>query len=461
MPLEKIAALHQFRDACYMKSGAQTPVWLLPIPMEEAYLLYRRNYGDMVQGMMTEDPDSYDTMDQSTCAMDLSIARNNVRLVSEQGPMVQVEPWGDHCSRLRKWTLARKGAGLKTSINPRCIAFNGEKMVFLDVEQFEDHDGHPMDKPDTPMDEPDTPDVQAMSDDAEEVQEVQNRKLRKQTIARADQVDVLHLWETQRLESKRLRNMLRPRDYQTWVKWLNCDPAFKWRAVSQPYNCDVCDNAHLTRTDHRVINKRHVQLELEGKRGTSEFMEVNGKLDKSAKKLDALNRHHRQYENQRPFIRILEDALPDRTDTEWHIIVFEDFVAQYNYRKKKVANLVFTVKWRDRAGTLQYKYIDNFCSDKSQSADATYVVTCWQAHLRYNQLQKELARLNGADANNNAQSPEAAKIRDALKKLDGYDGYWKEFAGVTHVTRTGDNGGHLLNKLSWLTSSRLVSIYTA
>ena len=29
-----------------------------------------------------------------------------------------------------------------------------------------------------------------------------------------------------------------------------------------------------------------------------------------------------------------------------------------------MSNLVFTIKWRDKAGQLQYKYIDNFCSDE-------------------------------------------------------------------------------------------------
>jgi hypothetical protein len=42
---------------------------------------------------------------------------------------------------------------------------------------------------------------------------------------------------------------------------------------------------------------------------------------------------------------------------------------------------------------------------------------------------------------------EASTILTELAVLDEFDGFWTEFKGVTHITRTGDNGAHLLNSL--------------
>jgi hypothetical protein len=69
------------------------------------------------------------------------------------------------------------------------------------------------------------------------------------------------------------------------------------------------------------------------------------------------------------------------------------------------------------------------------------------AHLRYNELQHELAH-------GKLQAGRRTKIKADLEKLCSYDGYWTEFKGVTHITRTGDNGGHLLNRyLAWFEST--------
>ena len=100
-----------------------------------------------------------------------------------------------------------------------------------------------------------------------------------------------------------------------------------------------------------------------------------------------LEQHKMQLAHQRVYLQEQEKALPPKSKDVFKVIVYVDFVAQYNYKKKKVANLVFTIKWRDENNQLQYKYLDNFCSDKTQKADAMYVQSTWTFHLRANYLR--------------------------------------------------------------------------
>ena len=224
-----------------------------------------------------------------------------------------------------------------------------------------------------------------------------------------------------------------------------CNDSQRFRAISTPYDCDTCNNAYIVRKDHADLLAHWKALKDAGMELNAEYLETNYALNQAANKLDVLNRHMLQYANQRPFIQKLEsDGLEWRTAHKWKILVYEDFVASYNYKKKKVANLVFTIKWRDSKGRLQYKYIDNFCSDNTQSADACYVLTCWQAHLRFN-LLKKIQREN--------PSQFSGELERELMQIESFDGYWREFENVTDIVRTGDNGGHLLNKLlCWFAS---------
>ena len=348
--MEKAAGLEHAKGLMSMKSGTAHPVWLLPIPLEAAYLAYRRDFASILQEMIDSAPGVFEPTGSAK-----STPMHNIQLVMTQGCNVPVEPWKTHLGRIKTWTENRKAAGLETSINPRCIAFHGERMTFIDVEMSDDSDCsmEMLDESDDPVDSTSAP---APSEDSTTAPTApaRNRKLSRK-VDRADQVDILLKWQAVINESRALRNHLRPRSYKTWRKWLDYDPDINWRAVSQPYNCDICDGAHLTRADYRILWKRHVALAVKKRTDQAEYLEVNAKLNKAASKVDALNRHMRQWKNQRPYVRVLEDNLPARTATEWHIIVFEDFVAQYNFRKKKVANLVFTVKWRDANGKLQYK----------------------------------------------------------------------------------------------------------
>jgi hypothetical protein len=113
---------------------------------------------------------------------------------------------------------------------------------------------------------------------------------------------------------------------------------------------------------------------------------------------------------------------------------------------------VFTIKWRDAEGKLQYKYVDNFVSDKTKSSDACYVVTVWKAHLRSRWLRHQLGK----------KSEDVAKRKlliTELKQLDSFDGYFDEFKHVTDIIRTGDNGGHLLNKACMFFESTVMEEY--
>jgi hypothetical protein len=153
-----------------------------------------------------------------------------------------------------------------------------------------------------------------------------------------------------------------------------------------------------------------------------------------------LEQHKMQLAHQRVYLQEQEKALPPKSKDVFKVIVYVDFVAQYNYKKKKVANLVFTIKWRDENNQLQYKYLDNFCSDKTQKADAMYVQSTWTFHMRANYLRHQL-RATGV------LSPETKQTYTEELEAIRLTGKRDEFAGVTHIIRTGDNGGHLLNRV--------------
>ena len=63
--------------------------------------------------------------------------------------------------------------------------------------------------------------------------------------------------------------------------------------------------------------------------------------------MSKLEQHRRQLACQRSYIRKREEGLPPRSLGEYRVVVYEDFVAQYNYRGGKVQNLVFTIKLKD------------------------------------------------------------------------------------------------------------------
>ena len=196
--------------------------------------------------------------------------------------------------------------------------------------------------------------------------------------------------EAQLQRSRTMNDQLRPRNYKTWKSIMLRNPNFRWRVIRQPYSCDVCTAAP------------EVEYTWEDAKETLRKAPLNSPARQNAvqrlflahKDMSKLEQHRAQLQNQRSFLRSAEDGLPPKSDLQFKVVVYVDFVAQYNYRKKKVANLVFTIKWRDERGQLQYKYVDNFCSDESQKADCMYVKCAWEFHLRANLLRYQLSNFS-------------------------------------------------------------------
>ena len=105
---------------------------------------------------------------------------------------------------------------------------------------------------------------------------------------------------------------------------------------------------------------------------------------------------------------------------------------------------------------MQSRYIDNFCSDKSATADCFYVVTVYKAHLRSRWLRRQLSLLPSSSA---FPCSRRANLQLQLDKIQAFEGFWDEFNNVTDVTRTGDNGGHFLNKVLTYFESTIESEY--
>ena len=143
---------------------------------------------------------------------------------------------------------------------------------------------------------------------------------------------------------------------------------------------------------------------------------------------ETIKRHLQQYQTQRQYLQERERNLPKKSPGDFRVIVYEDFVAQFDTNGQKVINLVFTFLWRDENGALQRKYINNFHTDgeknnkKLRKQDAPFVIQVWKFHLEIRKYQRE-----GDDTG----------LKVAISK-----GLSVEFSEVTHILRTGDSGSH-------------------
>ena len=143
---------------------------------------------------------------------------------------------------------------------------------------------------------------------------------------------------------------------------------------------------------------------------------------------ETIKRHLEQYSTQRQYLQERERNLPKKSPGDFRVIVYEDFVAQFDTKGQKVINLVFTFLWRDENGALQRKYINNFHTDgeknnkKKRKQDAPFVIQVWKFHLKIRKYQRA-----GDDA----------ALKAAVSK-----GLSVEFSEVTHILRTGDSGSH-------------------
>jgi hypothetical protein len=143
---------------------------------------------------------------------------------------------------------------------------------------------------------------------------------------------------------------------------------------------------------------------------------------------ETIKRHMEQYRTQRQYLQERERMLPKKSPGDFRVIVYEDFVAQFDTSGQKVINLVFTFLWRDENGALQRKYINIFHtdgktnSDKKRKQDSAFVIQVWKFHLEIRKYQRA-----GDDA----------ALKAAVSK-----GLSVEFSEVTHILRTGDSGSH-------------------
>ena len=401
------------KEQMFQKSGANTAVWLLPVSFENLYLAYRRSYFSIVLKALKAPGGIGETSSK--------VLLNNIKLVEEG--VVHAEPWTGLIKVLETRSVERKAANLPNRVNPRTIAYDATAECYIDVTH-----------------EAKRADLVAPSSSEGEY-----------TVP----LDDLHLKLQQDLAQSRVKNhLLRPRGLEAWKRFLKSDTTFRFRKITQPYPCDVCDNGPSVLRQLEDLQRRKQTLSPY----CADYLIVNRQLLYAQGQVKKLERHHRQLANQRPYIRWVEDGLPPKDETCFRVVVFVDFVAQYNFRKKKVNNFIMTIKWRDEGGNLQYKYVNNVCSDESKSADAVYALTCWDAHLKPIELRLQLQKLRNS-ANLQQDDATYQDILAQLNEIERFDGLWDEFRGVTEIIRTGDNGGHLLNRMVMKWESQVYGRY--
>lgn len=485
-PIEIAAMIWHAKHSGYMAvpSGSPTDVYALTTSMRTLYNKYRADFATVLDHVQAEfkerkgsrsssnddtfnDADDAPNRKTSTSGLQFNLQLRNKNTIS--GVTSIIEPDSEQLTSLRKFVHSRKRAGLSTMVACEVVVNDGGRLVLV-ARGAETHADSNKDLPQLNLLRAqelhkllevaglDWPDISRLR---EELYEVESQ-LKPKAQCRDHEKDLEEL-EQQRRRSQDYNDQLRPRSYKAWKKALRKHPeTFRWRGVRMPHSCPLCAEAPFAYMNYKDMLKRVYDMDAKII-NVAEFEKLS-RADKEARYHNParlallektlvlyrdcvrMERHSRQYANQRPFIKSLEETLPRWSDTEKKIVVYEDFVAQYNYLGKKVQNLVFTIKWRDKEGNLQFRYIDNICSDKTQKADCMYVLTCWKFLLRGAELRKRLAD-DGARAPSEPglSDPEKEEIRKELAEI----GVAKsdEFEGVTHIVRTGDNGAHLLNKI--------------
>ena len=394
IPGESEATIEHAKHRMHAKSGAGSDVFILPSQLKQLYVNYRASYYSIVERVQCH---LKATNSEASCRS--LTFRNNATLLS-QG-IVEVEPWSEHVASLKLWVGHRKAAGLSTVACLNLVVNDGGKMVVIDVGSIERADNN---------DSSSTPPV--------------------------DYATVPTQLEDQLKRSRTMNDQLRPRSYKTWKAIITDNEDFRWRQMLQPYSCDVCTAAPGVERQWETAQRAFY----DAVPNTPQQSLAISSMYWAYQDMSDLEQHKMQLAHQRVYLQEQEKALPPKSKDIFKVIVYVDFVAQYNYKKKKVANLVFTIKWRDENGQLQYKYLDNFCSDETQKADAMFVQSAWTFHMRANYLRHQLRATGVLSPETKQTYTEELEAIRLTRKRD-------EFAGVTHIIRTGDNGGHLLNRV--------------
>jgi hypothetical protein len=401
-PGEMYAVIEHAKEYMYVKSGAGSDIYMLPYSLKSLYVAYRRDFVKIQEVMTTQATLEH----QHTPSKTASAVYLNNQLLVAQG-ITDVEPWQEFITSLKLFVGKRRAANLSTKACTNLIVNNGGKMEVVEVKPPEQGADAIVDYRILPIE-----------------------------------------LEAKLQRSREKGDQLRPRGYKTWKALLGRNDLFHWKSIYMPYSCETCTGAYGVERQWIEAN----EAVLVADQASPEYTKAKSSLWDAYQGMSKLEQHKMQLKNQRAFIQTKEKNLPAKRPDLFKTMVYLDFVAQYNFQKKKVANLVFTVKWRDEAGNLQYKYIDNFCSDNTQKSDAMYVKCAWEFHLRPVYLRKQLATFGVlSPATRTLYEEELAAIK-ATGKRD-------EFAGVTHIIRTGDNGGHLLNKILMTMESSVFQKY--
>jgi hypothetical protein len=226
-------------------------------------------------------------------------------------------------------------------------------------------------------------------------------------------------------------DQLKPPSYDTY--WEQVRKRININRVKTPYSCEIHTRAPIARDEMAQLVKERA-ADTAPKQGSYARAMADTAMQKLRWEIWDIERHERQYKTQRGYIQHREEMLPHRTPTCLELIVYEDFVSQYDLNGKKVHNLVFTIVWRNAEGLLQRKYLDNYCTDKGNKCDTSMVCDVWKFHLRPNELRHLLKDEGKAREHRETLQAEL----DHLLLLNPEPEFWH----ATAILRTGDSGGH-------------------
>jgi hypothetical protein len=177
--------------------------------------------------------------------------------------------------------------------------------------------------------------------------------------------------------------VMSPRPYRRFWKFAK-DEKIKIKRVTTPYTCEICDRDPIARAEFQRYTDKAAKYKTKKKAGRPPK-----KITKNSKRLKILHeeimeldRHRLQLQHQRNYVQKRIHDLPAKTASCFKVVVIEDYMSQNTILGGKVTDLIFTILWRDEAGNLQTKYVDNICNDASRKTDSGFTRAIWDFHLR-------------------------------------------------------------------------------
>jgi hypothetical protein len=153
---------------------------------------------------------------------------------------------------------------------------------------------------------------------------------------------------------------LQPRDYKTfWYTWAKAE-GVRFTVEKKPHQCPLCSTMASVRAEVDLLAARLAEVRVDHPDDKRRIQELESSLCEAQRRQDKIDLHREHYKNQRPYVDALEDSLPAGGQ---EIIVFEDFVAQYDINGNKWKVLVFAVRYRSADGQLRTRYLDVVAPD--------------------------------------------------------------------------------------------------